>query len=104
MRSKEERRELNVIENSLELCPIEKKWTTSYPYKVDPSILVNNEAQVDSLVNITENRLLKSPENAAKYNEAFEDFIKRGVHTLLTQEEIDAYQGPVRYAPQHEVI
>ena len=104
MMSKEEKHELNIIENNLQLCPIEKKWTTSYPYKVDPSILVDNESQINSLVNSTENRLLKSPENVANYNEAFRDFVSRGVHTLLTEEEMNTYQGPVHYASQHEVI
>ena len=85
------------------LCPLEKQWTTSYPFEVDPSVLPNNEEQIDKMLIQTENRLLKSPEASAKYQEQFEDFLKRGVFELLTEEEMSEYDGPVFYVPHHEV-
>ena len=103
MMSKEDQRELNAIENNLELCPIEKRWTTSYPYKVDPSILENNETQINDLAISTERRLNKSSETTAKYNEVFNDLIKREVIQPLSDDEINNYSGPVFYTSHHEV-
>ena len=101
--TKKEQLGLRAIENNLVLCPIEKRWTTSYPYEVDPAVLTNNEEQIDKLLIQTENRLLKSPETAAKYKAEFEDFLKRNVWSLLSDEETSNYDGPVFYVPHHEV-
>ena len=102
MMSKKERRELNIIENNLKLCPITKTWTTQYPYKVDPAILANNEQQAESLAISTENRLIKTGTLPA-YNEAFRDLVERGVIEELSEEEKTNYKGPVFYTSHHEV-
>ena len=103
MMSKEDRRELNIIENNLELCPIEKRWTTPYPYKVDPSVLDNNEAQVDALTLGTEKRLMKSPDVVEKYNEVFQDEVNREAIEVIPEEQMKKFIGPVFYSPHHEV-
>ena len=66
--SNSEQRELTVIENNLILDPVEKQWFTQYPYKCDPPILENNEAQVRNLLMKTEKR----------YKEEFQDSVMSG--------------------------
>ena len=101
--SKAEQRELKVIENNLILDPVEKRWTTQYPYKQDPSNLGNNEGQVRSLLLKTEKRLSRSEHTCNKYKEQFCDFIDRVVFKELKDEEMRSYRGPVFYVPHHEV-
>ena len=101
--SKVERRELKVIENNLILDPVEKRWTTQYPYKQDPSSLGTSWGQVRSLLLKTEKRLSRSEHTCNKYKEQFCDFIDRVVYKELKDEEMRSYRGPVFYVPHHEV-
>ena len=45
-----EKKELDTIRENLKLNPTINKWVTPYPYKVDPSVLSNNEEQADAFL------------------------------------------------------
>ena len=55
----------------------------------------DNRDQAVALMKKTEKRLLRNPAQANKYCEQFDDFVKRGVLTLITEEEMNNYNGPV---------
>ena len=65
--------------------------------------LENNEIQVTNLLLKTEKRLSRSDHTYNKSKEQFCEFINRSVFRELKKEEINSYQGPVFYAPHHEV-
>ena len=49
-----------------------------------------------------ESRLIKSGSIAA-YNKELQDFVDRGVLRLISEEEMEAWQGPVNYISHHGV-
>ena len=51
----------------------------------------------------TEKRLSRSEVNARKYCEQFNDFVDRGVISIITEEEMNEYNGPVFYVSHQEV-
>ena len=102
--SKIERKELGIIKNNLTLDPVKQKWTTTYPYKVDPSVLKNNHAQALAILLRLEKRLSKDDAASDCFRKQFQDFIDRGVFKLLSQEEISEYTGPIFYITTHEVF
>ena len=95
--SREDQRELNMIEDNLSFDPEKKQWTASYPCKFDPVLLQNNECQARSLLENLEKRLAKDPPVGEAYKEQFEAMVSRGDFRELTPEEISTYKGPVRY-------
>ena len=102
--SRIEQQELDVIRENLQLDPIENKWTTKYPYKSDPAILQNNKTQAIAMTQKTEKRLSKDKRAAEKYNEQFDDFLKRGIFKEITKEDERNYDGPIFYITHHEVF
>ena len=101
--SRIEQQELSVIEDNLVLDPIENRWKASYPYKIDPSVLENNEMQAESLLLKQEKKFQNSKEDQSRYNDQFDDFIQREVFTEVTEEEMKNYKGPVFYVSHHAV-
>ena len=103
--SRKDQEEYMEIHNNLELDPIQKCWKTVYPYRCDPSaVLENNYQQAESCFLRREARLLKLPGIAEKVDEQYQDFIKRGVYSEISEEEDRNYVGPRYYVTVHEVI
>ena len=98
-----EQKELETIRSNLKLDPVNNKWMTKYPYKIDPGVLKDNKRQAICLLIKTENRLSKNKDASEKYCEQFEDFIYRGIFKEINDREIEAYSGPVTYITHHEV-
>ena len=98
-----EQKELDVIRSNLKLDPTQDKWVTKYPYKMDPGVLQNNEEQADALLFRLEKRLLRNKVARDSFCEQFDDAVKRGVYKEIPQEELDSYDGPIRYVTQHAV-
>ena len=101
--SRIEQKELEVIRNNLQLDPVNKRWTTTFPYNCNPDVLESNKAQALALMLKTEKRLLKDPVAAKAYNEQFDDFSDRDVIDEISKEEEMEYPGPDRYVVHHEV-
>ena len=99
-----EKMELDVIRENLSLNEVEKKWTTKLPYKEDPNVLENNYKQATKIMEKQEKRLRENPEIVDQYNEAFKDFVDRGVLVELTKQEREQWKGPVFYSSHQEVF
>ena len=52
----------------------------------------------------TERRLLRNPSHSKIYDDQIVDMFKRNVARILTQEEIESYNGPYYYLCHHEVL
>ena len=92
----EELTELQHIEDSLVLDVNANKWSTSYSYKQDPSILQDNYCQAFACNQSTVRRLEKKGQLDA-FNKAFMETVERGVFKLVPEEELASYKGPVNY-------
>jgi hypothetical protein len=101
--SRNEQEELAVIKRNLELNPVENKWTTTYPYKEDPSILPDNYDQAYAIMLRTEKRLTRNKEAAENYQREFDGFLERNVIREISEEEMKNYSGPTFYVNLHEV-
>ena len=103
--SRTEKEELYEIEKNLTLDPIAKCWRTKYPYRCEPGlVLQDNYQQAESIMKKMETRLENKPELAERVNEQFNDFVKRGVYSVITKSEDDLYVGPKFYVTIHEVV
>ena len=91
-----EAKELSVIEEGLSLDTTNKVWTAAYPFSTDPAILKNNFSQAFACMASIEKRLHKNNQ-IEKFNEQFEDAVNRGVFIEVSEEEQNAYNGPVNY-------
>ena len=100
--SKEERKELTLIEQSCKLKG--NQWQISYPWKKDASLLPNNYEQVLKKLESTERRLLKNPKHAESYDMQIKEMETMGFARKLTQEELESYNGPVHYISHHAVV
>ena len=89
--------ELSQIELGLSLDVDAKRWTVSYPYKVDPDILSDNYSQAYACMVSIEKRLRKTG-NLEAFNEQFRDCVQRKVFEKVSAEELEKYEGPVNYA------
>ena len=58
--SQETQRELDAIKGGLTVDPVKEQWVTQYPYKFDPSILLDNEEQADAILFKLEKQLVKN--------------------------------------------
>ena len=95
---------MEVIRRNLKLDVVENKWSTTYPYKTDPSILRDNRKQAEDILIRQEKRLKKNPEVQDQYRKQFQDFIARGVFREISEVEREEYKGPVNYISHHEVF
>ena len=96
--SRLERFELKQVHQALNLYPVTERWTTEYPYRLDPKLLIENKPQALAFAERTEKRLQKDPENASRYNNQFHDLSKREV--IVKQQ----CTGPSFYVTHHEVF
>ena len=90
----QENAELRVIEEGLSLDPVDKKWTSSYPYKKDPAVLPDNYNQAVGIMKSLERRLTKN-NRLEEFNEEFSKTVERGVFVEVDCNE--NYSGPVHY-------
>ena len=89
----QENTELKMIEDGLTFDINRKKWTAAYPYKTDPSALVNNYGQARAMMTNLEKRL-KKQSMIEDFNVQFKETVDRGVFKKI---ESDDYEGPVNY-------
>ena len=102
--SLKEHREWNVIKSKLSYDEKTEEWTTTYPYKKDPSILNDNYSMALKVLNRRENKLLKNPSLLAQYSAQIKDFVERGVIRKMTETELKQWKGPIRYVDHREVL
>ena len=73
-----------------------------YTFSCDPSILVDNGKNALACQERQEKRQLKTGMHA-KYVDQFADMLARGVISVIPEEEIKSYKGPVNYITHQEV-
>ena len=97
-----EREEKMIIEKSCQ--KVGNQWLIPYPWKKDPSQLPDNRAQAIKRLESTERRLMKHPEQAEAYNQQMKEMTDKNFSRRLTDEELNAYKGPIHYIAHHGVL
>ena len=77
---------------------------TPYPWIRDPADLPDNRRAAFGMLLSTETRLTKNTDHVRVYQEQIQQMIDRGVARKLTKSELEAYDGPIHYVSQHEVV
>ena len=96
--------EMNVIKSKLSYDSQSQCWTASYPFLKDPGVLNDNFDSAYRALKRRENKLMKEEELKASYNDQVMDFVNRGVLRKLSQNELNDWDGPIRYVDHHEVF
>ena len=100
-----EERELKLIEEGLKYDALNKRWTSQYPWIVDPNLLPNNYVLARSRFLSLERKLLKKgTDYHQRYKAQIEDLMTRGVAEVVSPEVRELYEGPVFYLPHREVL
>ena len=102
--SLKEEREYRMIDENLIYLQDEKRWKATYPWVRDPKELPNNRQVVHAKLQSTERRLLKNKEYANQYNKQIHDMVARGASRKVSDNELDAYDGPIHYISHHAVL
>jgi hypothetical protein len=98
-----ENAEYEAIVNNLSYSKELKRWTASYPFIEDPSVLADNKGQALACMRSLENRL-KKQKRIDQFNQVFQEIVDRGVFRELSKEEMDAWEGPVNYISMVEAF
>ena len=80
------------------------KVTTTYPWTDQVHKLTDNINQAVRMQCSVERRLLRDPSLLRAYNEESKTFVDRGAISLITQDEMDEYKGPVSYVTHLPVL
>ena len=83
---------------------LEHRWMTPYPWIRDPADLPDNRKAAFGMLLSTETRLAKNTDHARVYQEQIQQRIDRSVARKLTKSELEAYDGPIHYVSQREVV
>ncbi|XP_068723692.1 uncharacterized protein [Montipora capricornis] len=97
-----ERKEAKIIEDSCQ--KIGTQWLIPYPWKRDPSTLLNNRLQAEKKLEATKHRLAKNPEHAKAYDKQMTELTEMNFARKLTKEQMMAHKGPIHYISHHEVV
>ena len=100
--SRKELAELRLIQNSVRINKVDKKVEVSYPAIKDFSLLTDNRQQALSRAKSLEKRLIKSGMKTS-YDDQLKDFINRKAVELISNEEMQSYEGVVNYVDHHGV-
>jgi hypothetical protein len=92
----QENHEYKIILDNLKYDPVARRWSTTYPFVVSPTILRDNYGQAAACLRSLEAQLMKRG-RLAEFDQAFKEIIDRGVFRELTSEEVNRYKGPVNY-------
>ena len=94
-----EQKEFDLIQKNLKYNSSEKRWYTVYPWLCDRSTLPKNEKiACQSLVTLERN-LSRNPELAEDFCKQIEDMVSRGAATVLSEEQLSAWEGDYYYLP-----
>ena len=101
--TRKESEELIMIESNLVLDSEARKLSYRYPLIKDPAVVLSdNRQQAVGMAKGLERRLIKEGLYKA-YCDELQDYINRGVIRLLTDKEIEEWDGAVNYVGHHPV-
>ena len=95
--------EFKMIEEKISFNVKTGRWLAEYPWIKKPSELSNNRRIAVAKLCSTEKRLLKNPDYMSVYADQIQDMLDRKVARQVTQEELEAYDGPTFYLAHHAV-
>lgn len=72
-------------------------WDAAHPWKVDLSILAENQHAAEATSRNTKKRLQKEPIWKAAYRNKIHEMVSRGTAVKLSKEEINSWKGPKWY-------
>ncbi|XP_068749406.1 uncharacterized protein [Montipora capricornis] len=96
------REEAKIIEDSCK--KIGNQWLIPYPWRKNPSQLLDNKSQARKKLESTERRLLKNPEHATAYDRQMIEMSELQFSRKFTEKEAREYTGPVHYISHQEVL
>ena len=77
--------------------PDKKRYKVSYPYTKEIHLLLPNKEIAMTRALTLEEKLKKSPVDLESANKILADGFDRGVFRYLSEEELEAWTGPVLY-------
>ena len=87
------------INSNLYRCDGLERWFTQYPWICSRSVLPKNKkAALQNLLSL-ERTLSRNPELAEDFSKQIEDMVARGAAVILSDEDLDAWEGPYYYLP-----
>ena len=86
-----------IINDSIEYMPDKKRYKVSYPYTKEIHLLLPNKEIAMTRALTLEEKLKKSPVDLESANKILADSFDRGVFRYLSEEEMEAWTGPVHY-------
>ena len=102
--SLKEENELKMIEEGIQFDSSKGRWCAGYPWIKEPSELKpNRKVAVAKLISL-EKRLQKNQEYREVYACQIQDMLDRKAARLVTQQELENYQGPTYYIAHHAVL
>ena len=94
-----EQKGLEMIQKNLRYDAVQRRYYTVYPWLVPRSTLPKNDKiAYQSLVTLERN-LSRNPELAAEFCAQIEDMVKRGAAVVLSQEQLDSWEGDYYFIP-----
>ena len=97
--SKKETEELKLIEKNLTFNESTKRWTARYPKKVEIHNLTDNYHDALKRLNSLERKLKRDDNLHNQFVDVFKEAVDRGLYRRLSTDEINQYEGKVRYSP-----
>ena len=91
-----------MIKEHVTFCKESGQLHAKYPFKKDPSILIDNGKEAKVCQVSQEKRQLKNSTNQ-RYVDQFKDMMSRNVVSEISAKERAAYSGPVNFITHHEV-
>ena len=99
-----EEKELSYIQECVTFNQDSGRWIAKYPWIMDPALLPNNRCLAYATLKSTEKRLFRNLEHAQLYKRQIEDMIDRKAARIVTNAELEEYQGPKFYIAHHAVM
>ena len=101
--SDKDARDYEIIRKNLSFNPHDHQWEATYPFTTNPVILRDNYQEAHQALIRCETRLSKDEKLKQSYLQQINDFQSRGVIRKLSNDEMQCWDGPVRYVSHHEV-
>jgi len=97
MVSREKELVVRRMEDQIRYDETDRSVMITYPWTEDVYRLTDNLQQAIRMQYGVERRLCRDPKLLKAYNDEFRKFVERNAISLMTQDEMDNYSGPVSY-------
>ncbi len=94
-----EQKAFDEIQKNLKYNAYERRWYTIYPWIVPRSTLPKNDKSAYQSLATLERKLSRNPELSKEFCGQVEDMVKRGAAVILSQDQLDSWEGDYHYIP-----